>query len=47
VARMERRDICTGFLVLKSEKSPLEYLTVDGRVILKRLFNPLSLELDI
>ena len=27
--------MCTGFLVVKSEKDHLKYLTVDGRIILK------------
>jgi hypothetical protein len=35
VARMGRREMCTGFLVVKSEKGRSEYLTVDGRIILK------------
>jgi hypothetical protein len=32
---MGRREMCTGFLVVESEKGHLEYLTVDGRIILK------------
>ena len=37
VACKGRREMCTGFLVVKSEKGHLEYLTVDGRIILKRI----------
>jgi hypothetical protein len=35
VTRMGRTEVCTGFLVVKSETGHLEYLTVDGRIILK------------
>ena len=39
MARKGRREMCTGFLVVKSEKGHLEYLTVDGRIILKCILN--------